>query len=81
MLTIGVARTFLNFSSLAIANPFEIEFVLAFIQEGQEIESVGGGAVRTRSHPDFERELCVNSGGTQKERVREFGADFSHRRT
>ena len=32
--------------------------------------------VRTRSHPDFERELCVNSGGPRKERVREFGPFF-----
>ncbi len=31
-------------------------------------------------HPDSERELCVNSGGPRKERVREFGTDFSHRR-
>jgi hypothetical protein len=29
---------------------------------------------------DSERELCVNSGGPRKERVREFGTDFSHRR-
>lgn len=31
-------------------------------------------------YPDFERELFVNSGGPRKERVREFGTDFSHRR-
>jgi len=36
--------------------------------------------VRNRSHPDTERELCVNSGCPRKERVREFGTDFSHRR-
>ncbi|MCU0713152.1 MAG: hypothetical protein MUC43_13920 [Pirellula sp.] len=37
--------------------------------------------VRNRSYPDSERELCMNSGGPRKERVREFGTDFSHRRT
>ena len=32
--------------------------------------------VRIRFHPDSERELCVNSGARQKQRVREFELDF-----
>jgi len=32
--------------------------------------------VRIRFHPDSERELCVNSGARQKQRVRAFETDF-----
>ena len=37
--------------------------------------------VRIRLRPGFERNLCVNSRRVQKERVREFVADFSQVRT